>query len=229
MRAHPVRLAAVLAAGVLSLGAISGCASSPGTVPSTGTDGLVVPTAAVAAGDFTDAVDNSWLPLPRGTELGWQVLDRGGRLLGEAVLEVLPEPRAVAGVRATAARLRVSYAATPGRAARTVTHTDLLAQDRAGHVWWLGREGEWLVGRDGAQAGLVVAASPRVGDGYRAAVPSGDEPGPRVEVLAAEETLTELRWTDTGPTTLVLSRGRGPVRVESSGEVWVLREATDPA
>src|SRR5207344_2895483 len=53
------------------------------------------------------------------------------------------------------------------------------AEDTAGNVWWFGqrvaRRGphvdllatrSWTAGREGAQAGLLVSAAPRVGDGY---------------------------------------------------------------
>ena len=46
---------------------------------------------------------------------------------------------------------------------------DYYAQDRRGNVWWFGREGVWLAGEDGAQAGLAMPATPRLGDGWRAA------------------------------------------------------------
>ena len=46
---------------------------------------------------------------------------------------------------------------------------DYYAQDRRGNVWWFGREGVWLAGEDGAEAGLAMPATPRVGDGWRAA------------------------------------------------------------
>lgn len=53
------------------------------------------------------------------------------------------------------------------------TVTDLYAQDTSGNVWWFGRAGEWEAGVDGAEAGLVMAATPRVGDGYRVAYVDG--------------------------------------------------------
>ena len=46
---------------------------------------------------------------------------------------------------------------------------DYYAQDRRGNVWWFGREGVWLAGEDGAEAGLAMPATPRLGDGWRAA------------------------------------------------------------
>ncbi|CAN5127615.1 hypothetical protein BH09ACT12_BH09ACT12_26340 [soil metagenome] len=52
---------------------------------------------------------------------------------------------------------------------------DYYAQDTRGNVWWFGREGSWMVGEDGAEAGLVITAVPRLGDGYQAALaPTAD-------------------------------------------------------
>ena len=50
---------------------------------------------------------------------------------------------------------------------------DYYAQDRHGNVWWFGREGVWRAGEDGAEAGLAMPATPRVGDGWRAAYDAG--------------------------------------------------------
>ena len=47
---------------------------------------------------------------------------------------------------------------------------DYYAQDTQGNVWWFGREGVWTVGEDGAEAGLVITAVPRLGDGYQTAL-----------------------------------------------------------
>jgi hypothetical protein len=57
---------------------------------------------------------------------------------------------------------------------------DWHAQDRAGNVWYLGedstawdaascpsREGSWVAGTDGAEAGIIMLADPKVGDAYR--------------------------------------------------------------
>ena len=68
----------------------------------------------------------------------------------------------------------------------TGLHSDFFAQDRDGNVWWLGRAGEWEAGVDGARAGLVVPADPRVGDGYRMALLEGVVED-RAEVTAVDE------------------------------------------
>ena len=75
-------------------------------------------------------------------------------------------------------------ARTARESGRTVV--DWYAQDERGNVWWFGREGVWRAGTDGAEAGLAMAAAPRVGDGYRMAY----EPGvveDTAEVLEADD------------------------------------------
>ncbi len=67
--------------------------------------------------------------------------------------------------------------------------TDFYAQDEHGNVWWFGRDGEWLAGEDGAEAGLAMADHPRVGDGYRQAFAPGVV-DLRAEVLAIGDQVT---------------------------------------
>jgi hypothetical protein len=73
------------------------------------------------------------------------------------------------------------------------THADYYAQDRAGNVWWFGRSGQWLAGTDDAEAGVVMLAKPRVGDGYREAYLSDV-----VEDIATVESVTDTAVTPSG-------------------------------
>jgi hypothetical protein len=75
------------------------------------------------------------------------------------------ETRMVDGVETTVATTPDHASGDAGR--------DYYAQDRAGNVWWFGRAGEWEAGVDGAEAGLAMPATPRVGDGFRMAVLDG--------------------------------------------------------
>ena len=68
-----------------------------------------------------------------------------------------------------------------GNYALVETTRDWFAQDNAGNVWYLGEDttafdhegecpssaGTWEAGKDGAVAGVVMLAAPRVGDSYR--------------------------------------------------------------
>ena len=159
---HAVRrpLAALVVATVLLLAAGCGTASDPS--PPAGVDGLTIPTPTPDPEDFVDEIDNPWLPLTPGASWTYRT--------GDGVAEVLsaesgPE---IEGVQTTALP-------APGGG------TDYYAQDEAGNVWWLGREGEWRAGEGGAEAGIAMLARPRLGDGYLQA-----EPGPRAEIVALD-------------------------------------------
>jgi hypothetical protein len=79
---------------------------------------------------------------------------------------------------------------------------DWYAQDADGNIWYLGEdtreyengkvkttEGSWEAGVDGAQAGIVVPAAPRVGLTYRQEYYSG-EAEDRGEILSLNEKAT---------------------------------------
>jgi len=161
----------------LVLALATGCSSASHPSPPTGVDGLVIPTPSVDADDFVTGVDNPWLPLPVGATWRYDVTGSGA---GTAVATARQGPE-VEGVATTALR---TVTTPEGGGRRTVT-TDLYAQDEAGNVWWLGREGEWRAGEDGARAGLAMAAHPRQGDGYRQAYLPG-EVDVRAEVLGVD-------------------------------------------
>lgn len=183
-RALPLLLVAPLAA----------CGGNPPTIGPTGVDGLTVPTPSPDPAAYVGAVDHPQLTLVPGTR--WELADAttGARL----VLEVLDEPRTVAGLAATGVEVVPRPAGGPpgtGTAGRPGTGTGLapatawFAQDRAGHVWLVagdGPAGSWEAGLDGAEAGLALAAEPRVGDGH-VLWAVGGEPAASAQVLATGE------------------------------------------
>jgi hypothetical protein len=154
-----VRRRVVALLGALALG-LSGCGSASDPAPPSGVDELVIPTPSVDPEDFVDRVDNRWLPLSPGSARSYEL---GGEQSGTVTVSVSEEPRTVSGVAAT-----VVETTWPDRGT-----VDYYAQDRAGNVWWLGREGLWEAGVGGAEAGLAMAADPRLGDGYRMAHAAG--------------------------------------------------------
>lgn len=152
----------MVAAAVL----LSGCGTGAESYPPSGIDGLTIPTPSPDPADFVTRITNPWLELTPGRVATYDV-KRSGRPDATRTVTVLPGTVTVAGVRATAVRDQVTG---PGIA---TTRTDYYAQDRAGNVWWLGQAGLWQAGREGARAGLLVTAVPRLGDGYRAAYEKG--------------------------------------------------------
>jgi hypothetical protein len=158
--------------------AISACGAASPDSPPSGVDELVIPTPSPDPGDFVRGVDNPWLPLAPGATWRYRV---SGAVEGTLVVTVEDTTYDVAGVATTPVR----------RTEPTGEETlDYYAEDRLGNVWWFGREGVWLAGRDGAEAGLAMPATPRLGDGWRAASAPG-----------VAETLASVVTTDQSATT----------------------------
>ena len=154
----PGRYVALALAVVLTAG---GCSDASPDSPPTGVDELEIPTPSPDPGDFVRGVDNPWLALAPGATWRYRV---SGSTPGELVITVEDTTYDVAGVATTP----VSRTEPTGDQV-----VDYYAQDRRGNVWWFGREGVWLAGRDGAEAGLAMPAHPRVGDGWRAGYAPG--------------------------------------------------------
>jgi len=123
---------------------------------------------------FVDGVDNPWFPLVPGTMLVYSGVKDGAPT--RDVVRVTGRTRVIAGVRCIAVSDRLF--ASGHLSERT---TDWYAQDRAGTVWYFGentaeldragrvtsREGSWLTGVNGARAGVLMPAHPRVGRAFR--------------------------------------------------------------
>ncbi|GAA4675675.1 hypothetical protein [Nocardioides nanhaiensis] len=210
------RSAAALTALLLGLsgsGALSACGSGTGTAPLAGVDGLEVPTPSPDPDDFVAEVDNPWLPLVVGSSA---VYEPGTGVLGADVAQLLvsvEEGPQVAGVATTAVRRTTtgSEGTVPPDPEAGGETVDYYAQDAAGNVWWFGREGEWLAGEDGAEAGVAMLATPRVGDGYREALAAGIDV--RAQVLSLDEEATTPAGTF-GGLVLVEVRDTAADRVE---------------
>ena len=202
-----VRTLVALGLLVLLTGWVTACGTASAPSPPAGVDELVVPMPSADPDDYVADVDNPWFPLEPGTDASWEVADGAGRQRIDVSVE---RAASVDGVPVTART-------TTSGAGEVV---DLYAQDVAGNVWWFGRQGEWVAGTDGAEAGLAMPADPRVGDGYLAAYAEGVVED-RVTVVSREgdELVTEVR-SDLEPgvvTTLTYERGTGPVEVDRVG------------
>jgi hypothetical protein len=124
--------------------------------------------------NFTTRIDNPYWPMAPGSRWVYRETDPNGP---EQRVEVTVTHRTkrVAGVEA-----RVVHDVVTRRGAVVENTYDWYAQDRAGNVWYLGEStreyvngkvastaGSWEAGVDGAQAGVVMPADPRVGMSYR--------------------------------------------------------------
>lgn len=153
----------------------TGCGAMPQETGEAGIDGLRIPAPSLDPGDFVDGVDNPWLPLTVGSTWRYRTED-GDRML----VEVDDRGPRIAGVEATeVTTVTTSTGRGRERSRRAVAW---YAQDRDGNVWLLGRRDpggasepatRWRAGIDGARAGLAMAASPRLGDGYRSGLVKG--------------------------------------------------------
>jgi hypothetical protein len=184
-------LAGLLLSG-LAAATLSGCAGGPPHVDPAGVDGLEIPTPTPDPRDFVASVDNPWFPLEPGTVWTYRSTSEEGA--ETIVVTVTDRTRVVQGVTTTV----VHDVVRDGRG-RTVEDTfDWYAQDTAGNVWYFGEdttaydgrkastEGSWEAGVDGAEAGLLMPARPRVGDGYAQEYLAGVAED-RGEILALHE------------------------------------------
>lgn len=196
-------LAAVCAA-LLAAVAVSGCAGAggPPTIDPSGVDGLEIPTPSPDPADFVAGVDNAWFPLEPGTV--WTYRSIGDTADGPPttdIVTVTDKTRVVQGVTAV-----VVHDVATDESGKVLEDTyDWYAQDSAGNVWYFGEdttaydegkpdtEGSWEAGVDGAEAGLVMPATPRVGDGYQQEYREGVAED-RAEILS----LTEQRVVSAG-------------------------------
>jgi hypothetical protein len=169
--AWAARAAAPAVVLVLASATLSGCGASPAKVGPTGIDELTIPTPSPDPEDFGGGATNQWFPLAPGTR--WTYRQESTTSNRRVVAEVMPHTRTIAGIATTAVRWRGSVDGT----VRTLM-VRWYAVDRLGNVWWFGQRvtrqppldslarRSFLAGRHGAEAGLILSATPRDGDGY---------------------------------------------------------------
>jgi hypothetical protein len=157
--------------------AYGGCGAASPDSPPSGVDELTIPTPSADPADFVRGIDNPWLELAPGATWTYRVT---GATDGTLVITVADTTFDVAGV-----------ATTPVRRTEPTGDevVDYYAEDTRGNVWWFGREGVWLAGEDGAEAGLAMPATPRLGDGWRAAY-DADVVDVRMTVVTDDQTVT---------------------------------------
>ena len=181
---------------------------------------------------FTTEIDNPYLPMVPGTRRVFRETDGDGAAQKVVVTVTSRTKRVASGVVARVVRDTVT------ERGQVVEDTfDWYAQDDRGNVWYVGedtteyedgrpvtKEGSWEAGVDGAKAGIVMPARPRVGMQYRqehyaghaedmARVLSLDE---QAEVPAGHFTgvLLTREWNPIEPEVLeykLYAKGIGPV------------------
>ncbi|TIC87454.1 hypothetical protein E8D34_10030 [Nocardioides sp. GY 10113] len=192
--------------------------AAPSGSPGTAAGGVpaVAGRAAPPPSAFAHPGRNPWFPLRPGTRWVLRGVDEGHRLVERVV--VTRRHRVVAGIRARVVR-DVVRRADGSIAERT---RDWYAVDDRGTVWYLGeatatydrhgdledRDGSWEAGVDGAVAGRIMPAHPRVDTAYRQEYWKGEaedqawvvQRGTRVATPAASgRGIRTLEWTRLEP------------------------------
>jgi hypothetical protein len=153
------------------LAALLGACSGGGDAGKSPTASPYAPT--IDPARFTDHVTNRYFPLSPGTTYVYEGTKDGTPQRNEVT--VTRDTKTIVGVRCVVVHDVVT------EEGNLVEETfDWYAQDSGGNVWYFGEDskeyeggkvtstaGSWEAGVDGAQPGIVMEASPKVGDTYR--------------------------------------------------------------
>ncbi|HEY3018509.1 MAG TPA: hypothetical protein VGJ23_06740 [Gaiellaceae bacterium] len=184
---------------------------------------------------FVRHVDNQWFPLTPGTVFVYRGVNDGEP--GRDVVTVTSRTKVIQGVHCSVVddRLFVS-----GHLAERTA--DWYAQDKQGNVWYFGedtaeldksgkvtsREGSWQSGVDGARAGILIPAHPKIGQTFLQEYYKGHaedhsqvlslSASIRVPYTSSEHALLTKEWTPLEPDVLdhkVYISGIGMVKEET--------------
>lgn len=151
--------------------------------------------ASVNPADFTTNITNKYFTLKTGQKIVFEGDKREGRERIE--ITISGETRNIMGVTTLVYRDRVFVNGELVEDTR-----DYMAQDKEGNVWYFGEDvdnfkngqitdhkGSWIAGLDGAKAGILVKANPKVGESYSSEVYKGHAED-KVDVLSVTESVT---------------------------------------
>ncbi|MEQ6901362.1 hypothetical protein [Nocardioides sp. YIM 152588] len=217
MHRNPIALAALSLTALACLAVPAASAPAAGRAePAAAVPAVPAVAAAPPSSAFEHPRHNPWFPLRPGTRWVLEGRDEGHRLIQRTT--VTHRHRMVAGIRARVVRDVVRRA--DGSIAELTR--DWYAVDDRGTVWYLGeatatydrhgdledRDGSWEAGVDGAVAGRIMPAHPRVTTAYRQEYWEGEaedqawtvQRGARISTPAAEgRGLRSLEWTRLEP------------------------------
>jgi hypothetical protein len=247
MKARAIRRAGAAMAGIaILLPALAGCGGSSGDSRSqaatqSGPDALPQTSepSNLNPADFTTQIDNPYWPMPVGRQWHVRVTNPEGERLTETITVDDKTKKIADGVTA---RVVHDVVYTNGKA--TEITDDWYAQDRDGNIWYFGENtasiqnggkdtsGSFEAGKNGADAGIAMAAHPSVGLTYREEYYAGHAED-RTKVLALDQQVQApvghftgaILTDDTSPLEPTVSeyklyaKGVGPVvAVSVSGE-----------
>jgi hypothetical protein len=126
----------------------------------------------IVPGDFVGTVDNPYFPLKPGAHYIYRAqTDEGEEIVDDTVTS---DTKEILGVQAIVVHDIVTLDGS-----KIEETFDWYAQDKDGNVWYFGEdsrqfdggvqtgtEGSWEAGQDGAKAGIIMLACPRVGNTY---------------------------------------------------------------
>jgi hypothetical protein len=174
---HKARTAIAISSTALAVAAVVGTGVQPAATATRATvrPGTSVARQAVDPANFDHPQSNPWFPLRPGTTTVLRGGDEGERFREK--VRVTHRTRSIQGVTTRVVR-DVLHRADGSLAEFT---TDWYADDNDGNAWYLGertatydrhghlesREGSWLAGRSGGQAGVIMPAGPHATDAYR--------------------------------------------------------------
>jgi len=155
--------------------------------------------------NFVSPIDNPYFPLIPGTGFHYKGVAENGTTPQTDDMVVTSKAKTILGVPCTVVRDTVSSRGKP------IEHTfDWYAQDKDGNVWYMGEDtaeyengvvvstsGAWESGVSAALPGVIMLASPRVGDVYRQEYLPG-EAEDLASVVSLDETVTVPAGTFTG-------------------------------
>jgi hypothetical protein len=164
---------AAAAAGALTAGAVV-LGGTPASHARSETAATIPPPPPMPAPkDFVGKIDNPYFPLKPGTVFRYRGSEGQDRLRDRVF--VTHKTKMIEGVKARVVRDRVWINGEPEEKT-----SDWYAQEKRGNVWYLGEssfdrihghwkrsDGSWKTGRDGAKAGILMQAHPKVGETYR--------------------------------------------------------------
>ena len=168
---------------------------------------------------FAARVDNPWFPLQPGTKYVYKGVKDGKPT--RDVVTVTHRTKMIQGVRCTVVDDRLFVG---GRLAERTD--DWYAQDVRGAVWYFGeataelnangkvttREGSWQAGVDGARAGILIPAHPKVGQSFLQEYYKGHAEDRSRIVRVTARRLETREWTRLEPGVVsrkVYARGKG--------------------
>ena len=148
--------------------------------------------------NFVAEVTHPYWPMPVGATWTYSEVDSEG-VEQQVVVDVLEETKVILGITATVVHDQVT------EDGEMIEDTfDWYAQDAEGNLWYMGEDtkeyeggevvstaGSWEAGVDGAQPGIILPATPAVGQAYRQEYYAGEAEDNAVILSVSDRVVVE--------------------------------------